>query len=324
MITQRLLPAALLIAAAAAWGQLPPALVQPGHPPAPVPAAPANPAPTVPGAAIFPSAPELPPNPIPNTLSPEETAQGWRLLFDGQRLLGLRGLQKSDPLAAGWKIRAGAIELPKEIRDMEKMTGGDLITLDLFWDFDFRFEWRATASADSGIRYMLGEAIGQTLTGLEYQIIDDVHNSASLKGGVLRRSGALDNILPVGSSAKLRSADPLNKTGDPWNEGRILVRGNHVEHWMNGDKVLEFELGPALRQAAVAHKMKVPAFFGMKTRTRICILDQGFEIAFRNLKVRPLVPQATTAPVQPGTAQPGRTAPNPLLLPGKGATGPGR
>ena len=303
-MNHRIIPAALLLSAATSWAQLPPGLLKPGTPGTPVPAT----AP-VPVARLEEAAPSA----TPNTLSPQETALGWQLLFDGQRLTGLRGHQKTTPLTAGWKIQAGELQLPKEIKDMEKMTGGDLITLEAYWDFDFRFEWKATASADSGIRYMLLDAGSQTLVGLEYQIIDDVHNSISLKGGLLRRSGALDNLLPTGPNAKLRSADPLNKTEDPWNEGRILVQGNHVEHWMNGEKVLEFELGPQLKRLAESRKMKVPAFFGMKNKTRISILDQGFDVAFRNLKIRPLVPQAVGVP-----AQPGRAAPNPLLLPGSG------
>ena len=318
MIIFRLLPAASLLAATAAWGQLPPSILQPGG----VPAIPAPAAPPVPISAIFPAPSEVRASLTPNTLSPEETAQGWRLLFDGQRLVGLRGVQQSNPLSSGWFIESGELVL-KEGKQL-RTTGGDLITTDIFWDFDFRFEWKTTTAADSGIRYLLTEASGQTPAGLEYQIIDDVHNPTGLKGGALRRSGALDNILPVGGNAKLRTADPLNKIKDPWNEGRILVQGNHVEHWMNGDKVLEFELGPALRQAAVLHKAKVTAFFGMKTKTRICILDQGFEVAFRNLKVRPLIPQAVGLPVQPSTGQPPRNIPNPFLLPGKGAAGSNR
>ena len=74
-----------------------------------------------------------------------------------------------------------------------------------------------------------------------------------------------------------------------------------------------FRSGPELKRLAESHKMKVPAFFGIKNKTRLAILDQGFEVAFRNLKIRPLVPQAVGTP-----AQPGRTVPNPLLIPGKG------
>lgn len=251
--------------------------------------------PTVPAAPAESSA-SAPASTVPNTLSPEEVKQGWKLLFDGRRLIGMRGLQKADPLAAGWKIQDGELNLPKDIKDTERMTGGDLVTMDFFRDFDFRFECKMSASANTGVRYMLAEIFGQVPVGLEYQFIDDMHNSISLKGGKLRRTGALDNIYPVGENAKLRVGDPLNKTGDPWNEGRIVVQGTHVEHWLNGDKVLEFELGPKLRQLAVANKMQVPASFGMKSKTRIAILDQGTEVAFRNLKVLPLAPQAVIIP----------------------------
>ena len=86
------------------------------------------------------------------------------------------------------------------------------------------------------------------------------------------------------------------------NEGRILVQGNHVEHWLNGEKVLEFELGPKLRQLAVANKMQVPVSFGIKAKTKIALLDQGYAIAFRNLKVLPLAPQAVVLPSSGGVA----------------------
>jgi hypothetical protein len=306
-----------MLASPVCRGQLPPSILLPGKPVVPTTAAPASAVPNVP--ALPPevaAAPQAGGSSIPNTLSAEEQAQGWRLLFDGQRGPGLRGVQKADPLSAGWKISGGQLTLPKDVKDMDRMTGGDLITADQFWDFEFRFEWKSTVSAESGIRYMLIEASGQTPAGLEYQIIDDVHNTVGLKGGPLRRTGALDNVIAVGPNARLRTADPLNNVGDPWNEGRIVVQGTHVEHWLNGEKVLEFELGPQLRRLAEANKMKVPVAFGMKKATRICILDQGTEIAFRNLKIRPLIPQAVLTPA-PGTrpGQPGGTVPNPLLLP---------
>ena len=309
----RLLPlTAVLVAAAApfAHAQLPPSLVQPGRPAGPgtpvVPNVPVTPA--APATPVVEAPAALPGSGAPNSLTAEEIAQGWKLLFDGRRLFGMRGLQKADPFAAGWKIKDGELNLPKDTKDMERRTGGDIITQDFFFDFDFRFEWKMPTGTDSGVRYMLTENFGQVPVGLEYQILDEVHSSLKLKENRTRHTGALDRILPVGENAKLRHADPLNKTGDPWNEGRIVVQGTHVEHWLNGDKVLEFELGPKLRQLAVANKMQVPASFGMKSRTRISICDQGYEIAFRNLKVLTLAPQAV---VIPG----GSKVPNPLLLP---------
>jgi hypothetical protein len=319
----RLIPFAFALAASVCLAQLPPSLIKPGQPIAPAPVVPSPAAPVVPA---VPDSPEAPTPGLPNTLTPDEQAQGWKLLFDGKRLYGVRGLQKPDPLSAGWKIQDGELNLPKEVKDTDRITGGDIVTLDFYWDFDFRFEWKTTVAANSGVRYMLVERVGEVPVGLEYQIIDDVHNSISLRGGPLRRSGSLDNILPVGANAKLRVADPLNRVGDPWNEGRIVVQGTHVEHWMNGEKVLEFELGPQIRKLAVANlmqgntKMKtaaertVPLTLGIKSKTRIALADQGTEIAFRNLKIRTLAPQAMVIPGA-GTPRPGGTVPNPLLIP---------
>ena len=303
----RLIPVLALLAAPVCLAQLPPSLVQPGKPVAPLPAVPSPAAP----AAEIPAA--EPANIAPNTLTTAEIAQGWKLLFDGKRLIGMKGLQKTDPLSSGWKIQDGELNLPKDVKDMERMTGGDLVTLDFFWDFDFRFEFKMSASANSGVRYMLVEIFGQVPVGLEYQIIDDVHNSIGLKGGNLRRTGALDNIYPRGENAKIRAADPLNKSGDPWNEGRVVVQGTHVEHWLNGEKVLEYELGPAIRKIAVANKMQVPATYGLKSRTRLSVVDQGYEVSFRNLKVLTLAPQAMVLPG--GAVRPGGTVQNPLLIP---------
>ncbi len=331
----RIASLAAVLAAPVCMAQLPPSALQPGRPVSP---APVNPlAPLAPQRGAAPVAQPVPDVPsgiessgAPNTLTPDEVAQGWKLLFDGRRLLGMRGLQRTDPLSAGWKVADGALWLPKDVKDMERMTGGDLITMDFFWDFDFRFDFKMTASANTGVRYMLAEAMGQVPMGLEYQLIDDVHNSIGLKGGKLRRTGALDGVFPVGDNARLRSADPLNKTGDQWNSGRIVVQGNHVEHWLNGDKVLEFDLGPQIRKNALAYRMKekpkdlmhetLPATYGMKSKTRISILDQGYEVSFRNLKVLPMAPTAVLIPSAGGGAggvrpQGTGTVPNPLLLP---------
>ena len=257
---------------------------------------------------------------LPNSLSPEEKLQGWRLLFDGTRLIGLRGVQSTNPIGAGWKIEAGELKLPKEIKDTDRITGGDLITSEGYYDFEFRFEWKSTAAAESGVRYMLTETIGKSPEGLEYQIIDDVHNSKGLKGGGIMRSSSLEGVLPPGSNAKLLSADPLERRGDPWNEGRILVQGNQVQHWLNGEKVLDFVLGPAVRNAAAASGVRVGPGWGTKKLTKLALMDQGTEIAFRNLKIRVISPTAGIATRPGATPAPGAKPlipVNPYLLPPK-------
>jgi hypothetical protein len=264
--------------------------------------------------------------PVPNALSAEEKAQGWRLLFDGTKLIGMRGVQRTDPFSAGWKASSGEISLPKEVKDMDRMTGGDLITSEAYYDFEFRFEWKSATSAESGVRYMLQEQTGKSPEGLEYQIVDDVHNPKGLKGGGIMRSGALEAVIAPGPNTRLLTADPLEKKGDPWNEGRIVVQGNHVQHWMNGEKALEFDLGPTLRNTATGAGLRFGPTWGAKRLTKIALLDQGTEIAFRNLKIRVMSPTTGVAVRPPGTTPGGAPVPgvpvapvappvNPYLLP---------
>jgi len=218
-----------------------------------------------------------------NALTPEETAAGWKLLFDGKALTGFRGLQKPNALQAGWKIDRGALFLPKEIRQSGKTTGGDLVTLVALEDFEFSFEWKISVSGNSGVLYFArGAGVGGKPSGFEFQVIDDTHHPDGLKGGPIRQSGSLYGILPPGSEAK-----KLNEPGQ-WNEGRIVVQGPHVEHWINGAKVLEFELGPELLKAVAAAKLRVPPGFERKVKSPVLLLDQGEEVAYRNLKIRAL------------------------------------
>jgi hypothetical protein len=234
-----------------------------------------------------------------NMLTAEEAAAGWKLLFDGKTLIGLRGVQKADPLKAGWTIENGELSLPKDFKVMGKITGGDLVTAEQFTDFEFSFEFKMGVSTNAGIRYLVRGTAGGSPAGCEYQIIDDVHHPEGLKGGPIRRTGALDAVIAPIENKRLHEAER-------WNEGRIVVLGNHAEHWLNGQKVVEYDLGSkALADAVKAAKAKVPSGFGMKMKSPIVLLDQGDQIAFRNLKVRPLVP------AQPRPA----ASPQPLTAP---------
>ena len=224
-----------------------------------------------------------------NKLTAEEAAAGWKLLFDGKVAPGLRGVKNPDFLKAGWKIVDGELTCPKEVKQMGKVTGGDLVTAETFTDFEFSFEWRAGVAGNSGVLYFARAGFGQKSSGHEYQLIDDTHHPDGLKGGPIKRTGALYGILPPAEDKKY-NMPPL------WNESRIVVQGNHVEHWLNGAKVLEYTLGsPEFQRAVMASKVRVPPGFGTKVKAPIVLLDEGDEIAFRNLKVRPLAPGAAPA-----------------------------
>ena len=252
---------------------------------------------------------------VPNMLTPEEKAEGWKLLFDGKTVTGLQGLQKRDFLKEGWVIQDGALSLPKTVRQSGKATGGDLVTSEQFSDFEFKFDFKLAASAVSGVLYFARGGLGQKPTGHEYQIIDDVHHPEGLKGGPLFRTGALLGVLPQKAGMNVLMAERPDE--EEWNEGRITVLGNHVEHWLNGQKVLEYDCGsPALTQAVRANKAKVHPLFGSKIKSSLAILDKGEEIAFRNLKIMAIssAPRpALAAPMAPPAAVPTPAVPAPVV-----------
>jgi hypothetical protein len=232
---------------------------------------------------------ELPPaDPNANKLTGEEVAQGWKLLFDGRTLGGLRSLKSSDPLKNGWTIERGQLVLPKDIKHSGLVTGGDLVATMAYDDFEFRFDFRLAPSANSGVLYFARGGLGQPLTGHEFQLIDDVHHPDGLKGGDLKRTGALYGLLPRIKGTSIRMAERWNE--ERWNQGILIVQGQHVEHWVNDEKALEYDLGPGLLQRVAAQKVKVPPGFGAKLKSPIALLDQGEEIGFCNLKIRPLSP----------------------------------
>ncbi len=281
-------------------------ILYPDAPELKLPAAPApahtnpGPNPEPPAAVPTPQAPQLqpqtqPPIPVPAPavapeLQPVAAAPGpWKILFDGKTVKGLRGVQKSDFLRSGWKIGDGALFLTKEIKQSGKQTGGDLMTTESYDDFEFSFEWKLEISGDSGIIYLTRSGTGQKPSGHEFQIVDDVRNPDGLKGGPIKRTGALYGVLEANENKHIRDGDLSHRD---WNEGSIKVQGNHVEHWINNEMVLEYELNsPALKSAASKHHAHVSSSFGTKFKTPIVILDEGEEVAYRNLKIRQLPPK---------------------------------
>ncbi len=208
--------------------------------------------------------------PAPNRLTPAEQRAGWRLLFDGESFAGWREYRKSTFPQQGWVIEAGCL------RKVGGVRGGDLVTEAEFEDFELSWEWKLPAKANNGIKYLVLES-RPAAPGPEYQMIDDI-----LVPDAKHRTAAFYDVLPPGPNAQPR---PMGE----WNVSRIVVRGNRVEHWLNGANVLEYELGsPAVRAAVAKSKFKNAAGFGEKCRGRIMLTDHHDEAWFRNLKVRDL------------------------------------
>src|SRR5665213_830193 len=229
---------------------------------------------------------------VPNTLTPAEQAAGWKLLFDGHSTDNWRGYEQSTFPDKGWHVADGCLVNPKS-NGRVSGSGGDLLTTAKFRDFEFRFEWRIGFGGNSGVQYLFQEPrpnptasmyrgdTGHSPMGFEYQILDDPNYPRELKNGPKHLTAALYALIA-----------PTNKVlrgTDEFNEGHIIVHGNHIEHWLNGNKVLEFELGsPSLKTAIAASKYKAIPGYAEKALTAIALQDHGDEIAFRNLKIREL------------------------------------
>jgi hypothetical protein len=223
-----------------------------------------------------------------NRLTAEENAHGWKLLFDGKTTAGWRGMKGTPFPSQTWMIEDGAI------RTKEDESGGDLITEQVFRSFELSVEWKISPRGNSGIKYLVQEEWlsphfqpdlsesqkrNQWLAavGPEYQILDD--------DPAQRRPGW--ELTSTGSLYLLYS--PKNKQVNPpgeWNLTRIVVRGDHVEHWLNGQKLLEYELSsPELLALVEETKFRKVPGYGIRGPGRIVLQHHGSPVWFRNIKI---------------------------------------
>jgi Domain of Unknown Function (DUF1080) len=225
-------------------------------------------------------------NYIPNMLTDFELKSGWKLLFDGESSKGWRGAYKDSFPAKGWQIEDGNITVLSS-EGHESANGGDIVTLGQYKAFDLSFDFKITAGANSGVKYFvtLKEKNEGSAIGLEYQVLDDsLHPDAKLGKDGDRTMASLYDLIP---SAKQQSfLHPVGK----WNTGRIIVYpNNHVEHYLNGIKVLEYERGsPAFRALVAVSKYKIWPGFGEAPEGHILLQDHGNEVSFRSIKIRVL------------------------------------
>jgi Domain of Unknown Function (DUF1080) len=213
----------------------------------------------------------------PNTLTAAERADGWRLLFDGKALTGWRGYKKRDTAGTRWVVEDGSLCVPPA-DGSDTLGQRDIISNDTFDGFDLRFDWKIGPGSNSGLKYFVTEARDAAI-GHEYQIIDDArHGDAKVSGGERQTASFYD--------VKAATSHPTRAIGE-WNHSRVVVAGNHVEHWLNGIKVLEYELGsPAILKAVEESKFKGMTGFGTRVRGHILLQDHGEAVCFRNVKIK--------------------------------------
>jgi hypothetical protein len=213
----------------------------------------------------------------PNTLTDAEKKAGWILLFDGHSLDGWRAYKKSDAAGLRWKIDDNSLSLPAQTEPGTR--AGDILSKDTFEQFELSVDWKVAPGSNSGIKYFVLEDRDSAI-GHEYQVIDDERHPDA-KVGPHRQTAAFYDVLPA-------SDRPLKPAGE-WNSTRIVVRGQTVEHWLNGKKVLQYELNsPALNAAIEKSKFKGIERFGKRQNGHLLLQDHGDQVWFRNIKIRRL------------------------------------
>ena len=206
------------------------------------------------------------------SLTAAERKDGWKLLFDGKSLNGWRSYAKPNGPKQGWVVENGILKC------VANGHGGDIVSTEQFTDFDLEWDWSIPAGANNGIKYLVDEK-RPSAPGHEYQMIDDA--IADAKPAKRSTASFYDVIAPDPNK-------PLKPVGE-WNHSRVLVKGNHVEHWLNGKKVVEYELGsPELKAAIAQSKFKKTAGFADKITGPILLTEHHDAASFKNIKIRVL------------------------------------
>ena len=223
-------------------------------------------------------------NSVANTISEREAQEGWKLLWDGETTNGWRGAKLDDFPEKGWSIENGILKVHKSDGG-ESTNGGDIVTTRPYKNFMLKVDFKITEGANSGIKYFVDTNLNKgegSAIGCEFQILDDKkHPDAKL--GVLgnRKLGALYDLIPVSEDKPFRPGF--------FNTAMVVVQGNHVEHWLNGIKILEYERNNQMWEALVNYsKYRDWPNFGNAEEGLLLLQDHGDEVLFQNIKIKEL------------------------------------
>ena len=204
-----------------------------------------------------------------NELTEQEIEDGWKLIFGGTSFLGWFQIDNGTKIK-GWEIINGYL--------VHKGKGGSLINETYLFDFELKFEWMLYPNANSGVLYFISsEYFDNNFSGkLEYQIIDEINYPDSLKP--YQKTGSCYGLYP----AFIAKPKPVGE----YNISKIKVIGNHVEHWLNGNKVLEFVVDSEEWNQKVNHRIKTNPNFTFSRYGHIALQTHNGIVCFRNIKIR--------------------------------------
>ncbi len=223
-------------------------------------------------------------NCIDNSISDEEAANGWKLLWDGKTTDGWRGAKLTTFPAGGWKIDNGVLKVLNS-NGAESTNGGDIVTIKKYKNFELSADFKITDGANSGIKYFVDTELNKgegSSIGCEFQILDDkLHPDAKLGVKGNRTLGSLYDLIPAPENKPFRKGF--------FNNARIVVKGNKVEHYLNDVKIVEYERGSQMWKALVNYsKYSVWPNFGNAAEGNILLQDHGNEVWFKNIKIKEL------------------------------------
>lgn len=219
-----------------------------------------------------------------NRLTDREKKEGWMLLWDGKTMNGWITALSEEPPAEGWTISNGILT----VHPVEN-EGTDIVTTEPYQNFILELDFSVTQGANSGIKYFINPGFyggkGYTI-GCEFQILDDKNHPDSREGIAGNRTlAALYDLIPPIPDKRIASTKRFNGIGS-WNRARIVVKGCHVEHWLNNEKVLEYNRCTDKWKALVANsKFNTWPGFGEVKEGRILLQEHDSNVSFRNIKI---------------------------------------
>jgi hypothetical protein len=227
-----------------------------------------------------------------NELTATERAAGWRLLFDGRTLNGWHGLGFKQTPPGLWTVEDGAVMHAAKGKgpaqpDGQPLQGFDLVSDSSYEDYELAWEWKISEAGNSGLKYNVSEELSVTFApphaakGWEYQMNDDDKNEDNKL--TTHRSGALYDMLPPNEKKH------VNPAGQ-WNRSMIVIRGTQGEHWLNGEKIVEYDLGsPQFDSAFAKSKYRnYPPWFPVRRKAHIVLQDHDDVVWFRDIKIHVL------------------------------------